>query len=136
MVCNKAKLVTVLEELNVLAMKGHLAHEVMGKECLLETSGIVQSMGADQCCFVVTSLYCFLQEQYNDALQQLEQLLQQQPGNYAALAQLLTLLRRVGRAQEGQAYLHTAQEHVSRTAGSAGATCSCMDSLSALKRTR
>ncbi len=63
---------------------------------------------------------CAIQEQYNDALQQLEQLLHQQPGNYTALAQLLTLLRRVGRMEEGQAYLHTAQEHVSRTGGTAG----------------
>ena len=63
-----------------------------------------------------------MQEEYSDALQQLEQLVQQQPGNYTALAQLLTLLRRVGRVQEGQAYLQTAQEHVSRTAGTAGIT--------------
>ncbi|KAA6420554.1 MAG: tetratricopeptide repeat 21B [Trebouxia sp. A1-2] len=60
------------------------------------------------------------QEQYSDALQQLEQLLQRQPGNYTALAQLLTLLRRVGRVEEGAAYLHTAQDHVSRAAGTAG----------------
>ncbi|DBB04932.1 TPA: hypothetical protein ACH3X3_010212 [Trebouxia sp. C0006] len=60
------------------------------------------------------------QEQYSDALQQLEQLLQRQPANYTALAQLLTLLRRVGRVEEGEAHLHTAQDHVSRTAGTAG----------------
>ncbi len=62
----------------------------------------------------------FVQEQYSDALQQLEQLLQRQPGNYTALAQLLTLLRRVGRVEEGEAHLHAAQDHVSRTAGTAG----------------
>ena len=61
-----------------------------------------------------------VQEQYSDALQQLEQLLQRQPGNYTALVQLLTLLRRVGRVEEGEAHLHTAQDHVSRTAGTAG----------------
>ncbi len=61
-----------------------------------------------------------VQEQYSDAVQQLEQLLQRQPGNYTALARLLTLLRRVGRVEEGEAHLHTAQDHVSRTAGTAG----------------
>ena len=53
-------------------------------------------------------------------MQQLQQLLLQQPSNYAALAQLLGLLRRVGRVEEGQPFLHTAQQHVSRTAGTAG----------------
>ena len=61
-----------------------------------------------------------VQEQYGDALQLLEQLLQRQPGNYTALAHLLTLLRRVGRVEEGEAHLRTAQDHVSRTAGTAG----------------
>ena len=61
-----------------------------------------------------------VQEQYSDAVQQLEQLLHRQPGNYTALARLLTLLRRVGRVEEGEAHLHTAQDHVSRTAGTAG----------------
>ena len=62
-----------------------------------------------------------MQEQYTEALSQLQQLVQQQPSDYAALAQLLTLFRRVGRAQEGQAFLHTAQEHASRASGMAGA---------------
>lgn len=62
-----------------------------------------------------------MQEQYTDALRQLQQLVQQLPSDYAALAQLLTLLRRVGRAQEGQGFLQTAQEHASRAAGVAGA---------------
>ena len=63
---------------------------------------------------------CFLQEQYSDALSQLQQLLQQQSNDYTALAQLLTLLRRVGRVQEGQGFLQSAQEHASRAAGMAG----------------
>ena len=62
----------------------------------------------------------FLQEQYNDAVGQLQQLLQQQPNDYTALAQLLMLLRRVGRVQEGQGFLQTAQEHASRAVGTAG----------------
>lgn len=69
---------------------------------------------------VIQPVELFVQEQYSDALQQLEQLLQRQPANYTALAQLLTLLRRVGRVEEGEAHLHTAQDHVSRTAGTAG----------------
>ncbi len=69
---------------------------------------------------MLQSVLLLVQEQYSDALQQLEQLLQQQPGDYTALAQLLTLLRRVGRVEEGEAHLRTAQEHVSRTAGTAG----------------
>ena len=55
-----------------------------------------------------------MQEQYTDALSQLQQLVQQQPSDYAALAQLLTLLRRVGRSQEGQGFLQTAQERAYR----------------------
>ena len=69
----------------------------------------------------VSSSFSCMQEQYTEALSQLQQLVQQQPHDYAALAQLLTLLRRVGRAQEGQGFLNTAQEHASRASGVAGA---------------
>ena len=69
---------------------------------------------------MIQHIVLLVQEQYSDALQQLEQLLQRQPGNYTARAQLLTLLRRVGRVEEGEAYLHTAQDHDSRIAGTAG----------------
>ena len=62
-----------------------------------------------------------MQEQYTGAVSHLQQLVHQQPSDYAALAQLLTLLRRVGRAEEGQGFLHLAQEHASRAAGAAGA---------------
>ena len=61
-----------------------------------------------------------MQEQYSEALHQLEQLLQQSPSNYTALAQLLFLFRRVGQVEAGQGFLQTAQEHASRSAGIAG----------------
>ena len=55
-----------------------------------------------------------------EALQHLQQLVQQQPGNYEALAQLLLLLRRAGRAEQGGALLENARRQATRTAGAAG----------------
>lgn len=61
-----------------------------------------------------------LQELLEEALQHLQQLVEQQPNSYEALAQLLLLLRRAGRAEHGDRHLQSARQKATHAAGAAG----------------
>lgn len=65
-----------------------------------------------------------LQELVEEALQHLQQLVEQQPSNYEALAQLLMLLRRAGKADRGETHLQAARQKAAHAAGAAG-KCMC-----------
>lgn len=61
-----------------------------------------------------------VQELTEEALQHLQQVVEQEPNNYESLAQLLLLLRRVGMGEQGGTHLQAARRQATRAAGAAG----------------
>ena len=62
----------------------------------------------------------FLQERYDEATEKYEALLMSKPNNYAALVQLIVLLRRAGKLEEVQPFLSLAEHSNPRAESHAG----------------